>query len=94
MIIIILCVFIENHTFIQLHKVMMGQSQISHYPKSFIVKEFTRSHPGKVDLVKWVLFDDKTMRIYEKELASYEASEIVNSPQFYEINRILRNGGN
>lgn len=58
------------------------------------VKEFTRSHPGKVDLVKWVLFDDKTMQIYEKALASYEASEIVNSPKFYDINRMLRNGGN
>lgn len=59
-----------------------------------VVKAFTRSHPGQIDVVKWVLFDDKTMKAYDKALSYYEASEIINSPQFYDINRMLRNGGN
>ncbi len=32
-------------------------------------KEFTDSHPGELDLIKWVLFDDKTYGAYADEIA-------------------------
>lgn len=32
-------------------------------------KEFVGSHPGQLDLIKWVLFDDATLKVYENELA-------------------------
>ncbi len=31
------------------------------------VKKFANEHPGKLDVVKWVLFDDKTYEIYSRE---------------------------
>lgn len=31
-------------------------------------KRFVAMHPGKFDVVKWVLFDDKTFEVYEREL--------------------------
>lgn len=31
-------------------------------------KRFVAMHPGKIDMIKWVLFDDKTFRVYENEL--------------------------
>ena len=34
-------------------------------------KEFTDAHPGKIDLVKWVLFDDRTYEAYQSELEKY-----------------------
>ena len=57
------------------------------------VKQFTAEHPGAFDLVKWVLFDDETFRVYADELKRWEVSELVQSPTFYEINRILGEGG-
>ena len=38
------------------------------------VKAFTKAHPGRFDLVKWVLFDDRTLAAYEKALAAYSAA--------------------
>ena len=38
------------------------------------VKSFTKAHPGRFDLVKWVLFDDRTLAAYEKTLAAYDAA--------------------
>lgn len=32
------------------------------------VKSFTDSHPEALDLVKWVLFDEETLKIYQREL--------------------------
>lgn len=32
------------------------------------VKEFIASYPGKLDVVKWVLFDEKTFGAYAKEI--------------------------
>ncbi|MEY8336822.1 O-acetyl-ADP-ribose deacetylase [Lachnospiraceae bacterium 62-35] len=34
-------------------------------------KEFASSHPGELDLIKWVLFDDQTLESYTKELESW-----------------------
>lgn len=34
------------------------------------VKEFLEQNPGKLDLVLWVLFDDRTHLIYEREVSS------------------------
>lgn len=31
-------------------------------------KRFVADHPGKFDVIKWVLFDDNTFEAYEKEL--------------------------
>lgn len=32
------------------------------------VKEFLEEHPGQIDLVLWVLFDERTELIYEREV--------------------------
>lgn len=32
------------------------------------VCEFLKDHPGKIDLVKWVLFDERTSQVYEREV--------------------------
>lgn len=31
------------------------------------VRRFIEEHPGELDVVKWVLFDDKTFEVYERE---------------------------
>lgn len=56
-------------------------------------EKFAAGHPGELDIIKWVLFDDKTLGIYEKELGQQEVSELVHSPEFDTINRMLRDGG-
>ncbi len=33
------------------------------------VKQFLEEHPGKIDEVYWVLFDDRTLRVYENALS-------------------------
>jgi len=33
------------------------------------VKQFLNEHTGKIDEVYWVLFDDRTLRVYEDELS-------------------------
>lgn len=40
-------------------------------------KKFVEEHPGEFDVIKWVLFDDKTFEAYKKELERWEALEIV-----------------
>ena len=32
-------------------------------------KKFVTDHPDKFDVIKWVLFDDRTLEVYEKELS-------------------------
>ena len=56
------------------------------------VLQFVEEHSGDFDLIAWVLFDQHTFDAYEKELSQQQASRIVNSPDFYEINRMLRDG--
>lgn len=53
-------------------------------------KKFAADHPGELDVIKWVLFDDTTLGTYEKELKRWEVSEFVYSSGFGAINRILR----
>lgn len=57
------------------------------------VKEFVIDHPGKLDVIKWVLFDDRTFRAYESQLEHWTLSEMVQSPGFYAVNKMLRDGG-
>ena len=38
-------------------------------------KDFAASHPGALDRVKWVLFDDKTLEIYTKELERWNGEK-------------------
>ena len=32
------------------------------------VKKFVKEHPGELDAVKWVLFDERTLEVYNREL--------------------------
>lgn len=45
-------------------------------------KKFVADHPGEMDVIKWVLFDERTLRVYEEELKRWEVSEHVYSPGF------------
>ncbi len=56
-------------------------------------KEFVAKHPGEIDIIKWVLFDDVTMKAYADEIACWKVSEIAQDPKFYLINQALRDGG-
>ena len=56
------------------------------------VNQFIEEHPGKLDLVEWVLFNRQTYAAYEKELNLLLAARIVRSPRLDEINRMLRDG--
>ena len=56
------------------------------------VNQFIEEHPGELDLVEWVLFDEYTHDVYEKALQMLQVSKIVHSPQLDEINRMLRDG--
>lgn len=38
-------------------------------------KEFLREHPGKMDLVMWVLFNDSILEAYQKQLGGLEWNE-------------------
>lgn len=51
-----------------------------------------KAHPGKLDLVEWVLFDKHTYSVYEDALNKLQVSKIVHSPRLDEINRMLRDG--
>lgn len=56
-------------------------------------KKFVAMHPGKLDVIKWVLFDDRTRQAYESELERWKLSEMVASPGFIAVNQMLRDGG-
>ena len=53
------------------------------------VKKFIEDHPGELDLVEWVLFDQNTYDVYDKELGQLTISKIAHSPRLDEINRAL-----
>jgi len=38
-------------------------------------KRFVAMHPDKLDMIKWVLFDDKTFKVYEKELEHWNTKK-------------------
>ena len=56
------------------------------------VNQFIEEHPGELDLVEWVLFDQRTYSVYEEALNQLMVSKIVHSPRLDEINRALRDG--
>ena len=56
------------------------------------VNKFIEEHPGQLDLVEWVLFDEHTYSAYENVLNQLQVSKIVHSPRLDEINRMLRDG--
>ena len=35
-------------------------------------KQFVADHPGELDVIKWVLFDERTLEVYQKELERWE----------------------
>ncbi|MGI6118062.1 MAG: O-acetyl-ADP-ribose deacetylase [Bilifractor sp.] len=39
------------------------------------VRKFIQNHPEKLDLVEWVLFDDRTMSVYEKAIETSAGSD-------------------
>ena len=47
------------------------------------VKGFVSEHPGELDFIKWVLFDDRTFDAYREELDRLEAAESLPSPDLY-----------
>ncbi len=53
---------------------------------------FIAEHPGELDLVEWVLFDQRTYDAYDKALSQLKVSKIVDSPSLDALNRMLRNG--
>lgn len=56
-------------------------------------KQFAVEHPGELDVIKWVLFDDKAFQAYESQIEHWTLSELVQSPGFYAMNKMLREGG-
>lgn len=46
-----------------------------------IAKKFVADHPGELDMVKWVLFDDVTFGMYEKELKRWEDHLCTNTTE-------------
>ena len=56
------------------------------------VKQFVKEYPGAFDVIKWVLYDNNTLTVYDKALSLSDAADIVHSPVFDAINRMLRNG--
>lgn len=39
-------------------------------------KNFTEEHPGELDIIKWVLFDNNTYQVYKSELECQNSSEL------------------
>lgn len=39
-------------------------------------KQFVQDHPGELDVIKWVLFDDKTLQAYASQIEHWELSEL------------------
>lgn len=39
------------------------------------VKQFVAEHPGELDTVKWVLFDDRSYEVYERENTKHDICE-------------------
>ncbi len=56
------------------------------------VNQFIEANPGKMDLIKWVLFDDDTLSVYKDALSKLQISKIVGTPMLDSINMMLRDG--
>ena len=55
-------------------------------------KAFVGEHPGALDVIKWVLYDMAAFKAYTNEIEQWEISELAQSPDFYAVNRMLRDG--
>lgn len=55
-------------------------------------KKFVEKYPDKIDVIKWVLFDDNTFKAYKDELDRWVVMDVLNTPKFDMINRMLRDG--
>ena len=55
-------------------------------------KKFVEENPDKLDVIKWVLFDDNTFKAYQDELDKWMVRDVLNTSTFDTINRMLRNG--
>ena len=60
--------------------------------KRMTVNKFIEEHPGQLDLVEWVLFEEHTYGTYENVLNQLQVSKIVHSHRLDEVNRALRDG--
>ena len=56
------------------------------------VNQFIEANPGKMDLIKWVLFDDDTLSVYKDALSKLQISKIVGTSMLDSINMMLRDG--
>lgn len=56
-------------------------------------KQFVAEHPGELDVIKWVLFDDDTLKAYGDEIERWRVSERAQSSGLYAVNKVLRDGG-
>ena len=56
------------------------------------VNQFIEANPGKMNLIKWVLFDDDTLSVYKDALSKLQISKIVGTPMLDSINMMLRDG--
>ena len=56
------------------------------------VMEFVKEHPGELDLVEWLLLDEKTREVYQNAIDKAWVSDFVSSPDFDKINQMLRDG--
>lgn len=56
-------------------------------------KQFVMKHFGELAVIKWVLFDENTLQVYERQTGHRTVSEMVQSPGFYSMNKMLRDGG-
>nr|MCR5024315.1 ADP-ribosylglycohydrolase family protein [Lachnospiraceae bacterium] len=56
------------------------------------VKKVLDGNPGKIDKVLWVVPDEKAFQAYSDAIRKWQEMELIQSPEFYEINRMLREG--
>lgn len=56
------------------------------------VNKFIEDHPGELDLVEWVLFNQETYDAYQGVLEKLEVYKAVRSPMLDKINRMLYEG--
>lgn len=56
------------------------------------VYEFISAHPGRFERIEWVLYDDQTLSAYTVALENQYVNQVLDSPVFDHINRLLSDG--
>ena len=56
------------------------------------VNQFIEENPGMLEVVEWVLYDQRTYSAYESAVEQIQAEKIINSPSLDRNNRMLRDG--